>query len=105
MESLPKAIRIHNEILQNTSGVDFASLRGVVPKNSKLRRVTVIAGKGTSTILRDETRLINFYGGNINSWQKKSGIVSAENFDYEIHYYELNGKQYETKTKGVKSRK
>ncbi len=70
-----------------------------IPKGSKLEKVRVIAGKGTQSILRDTPRLIAQHGGEEWKWEKKSGIIKTDNFTYESHWYEYEGKQYENKLK------
>lgn len=66
-----------------------------------IKSVTVIAGKGTSTRLKDVNRLSHIYNMPKNSWQKVSGIThiyhNNERVKVEIHWYEANGVRYEVK--------
>lgn len=66
-----------------------------------IKNVTVIAGKGTSTQIRDINRLSNIYNMPKKSWQKVSGITriyyNNEKIKVEVHWYEANGKRYEVK--------
>lgn len=49
--------------------------------------------------MRDTPRLIAQHGGEEWKWEKKSGIIKTDNFTYESHWYEYEGKQYENKLK------
>lgn len=78
--------------------------QGIVPTNVLLTNVRIIAGKGTSTKLRDSRRLSEFYNVPRLNWQKKTGIAESKYGNYEIHWYENNGIQYEAKLKGYKEK-
>lgn len=104
---LPKLLKgLPDEAVKTTAEVDLPIVHGVVPKGEQVQSVVVMAGSGTSTPIRDLRRLYATYPnlGNAADWQKKSGIVVTENFRYEIHWYEVNGKvpDAEIKTKGVR---
>jgi hypothetical protein len=79
-------------------------MRGVVPKGATLESVRVIAGRGTSSVLRDAYRLSDMYGGQLLLWEKKCGKVNTDNFIYDVHWYEYNEKQYDQKVKPPKKR-
>lgn len=49
--------------------------------------------------LRDTPRLVAQHGGEEWKWEKKSGIIKTDNFTYEVHWYEYEGKQYDNKLK------
>ena len=104
--SLPKTLRLPDETLKQTVNVDLPLIHGVVPAGAKLTSVTVIAGNGTSTRIRDIKRLCDTYpeGGDREGWQKKAGKVIADNFIYEIHWYENSGFVFpnEIKLKGAR---
>ncbi len=87
----------HDTVLQATLAASF--LLGVIPIGAEIKGVRVIAGAGTSITLREEDRLIKLYGGDIEQWEKKAGIVEAANFKYDVHWYERDGVQYEHKVK------
>lgn len=104
---LPKVLLdLPNETVKATVDVDLPIIRGVVPKGATAESITVLAGDGTSTPIRDLKRLYAMYPsvGDASAWQKKSGIVASDHFRYELHWYENNGKvpAGEIKTKGVK---
>lgn len=96
-ETLPKVKKAKDTTLQNT--LEEKELIGVVPYGSTLEKVRVIAGKGTQSILRDTPRLVAQHGGEEWKWEKKSGIIKTDNFTYEVHWYEYEGKQYDNKLK------
>ena len=79
-------------------------MRGIVPSNVDIKNVRIIAGNGTSTKLRDTSRLSAYYNNSENLWQKKTGIAESKYGNYEIHWYEYNGTQYEAKLKGYKEK-
>ncbi len=100
--ALPKVIKADDSILQSTLETD--EIVGIIPKGAKIEHVRVIAGAGTSTTLRAADRLSHQHGGEILKWQKKTGIIQSKYFRYEVHWYELNGKQYSVKWKRGKLR-
>lgn len=67
--------------------------------------VTVIAGKGVSSELRDSVRLENLYHRPRKRWQKISGeteiFYKGKLKKVEIHWYEVNQSRYEIKVKKV----
>lgn len=103
---LPKVAKLTNETLKQTASVNLPNIHAVVPKGSDLSSVVAIAGAGTSTPIKDIQRLASKYPsyGDVNGWQKKSGVAVTENFRYELHWYENTGgvPSEEVKTKGVK---
>lgn len=94
---LPKKIDLPDEKLRHTINVDIGGsaklpkIDAVVPKGSTLTDVYVMAGKDTSTPIRDLRRLYSTYGYSAQGWQKKSGTVIGKNFTYTVHWYENNG--------------
>lgn len=102
--TLPKTARTNNINLQHTVKVESKLVGGVVPKGATAESVRVIAGYGTSSDLRAARNLAQKYGGDDWKWQKKGGIIRTDYFQYDVHWYEYDGKQYESKTKGVKNR-
>jgi hypothetical protein len=72
-------------------------MNGVIPQGATLTNVRVIAGVGTSTVLRNASNLSKKYGGQVSQWQKKGGIIETEYFRHDIHWEELQGVQYRVK--------
>lgn len=94
----PKTYHTEDETLQNTIFSDKISTnRWVVPKNTTIEDVTVIAGQGTSTNIRAKRKLEEKYGS--GNWTKRSGTVNGKYYSYQVHYYEKDGVQYESKLK------
>jgi len=99
---LPKVAKAPNKILQET--IADIRLKGIIPQGADIENVRVIAGYGTSTELRYANKLAEEIGGSFLQWQKKSGIIQGEYNSYEVHWDELDGKQYRIKLKGVRSK-
>ncbi len=103
---LPKKLSLPNEVTKFTLNVDSPTQHGIVPKESTLHGVTVIAGDGTSTPIRDLPRLVATYPniGSPTGWQKKVGKVETDYHTYDIHWYENDGicPDGESKIKGWK---
>ena len=104
---LPKVVKgLPDEMIKATAEVDYPNVHGVVPKGADASAIIVMAGKGTSTPLRDLKRLYHTYPeyGKPQDWQKKSGTVKTGNHTYELHWYEANGRvpPGEIKVKKVK---
>ena len=70
-----------------------------IPQYSKLSNVKTIAGAGSKTVLRVAERLAEKHGGSSSEWKKKVGKIESDKYMFDIHWYELNGKQYEAKVK------
>ncbi len=102
--TLQKVVKAGDATLQHTLNVDSSelALRGIVPQSADIEKVRVIAGYETSANIRVARKLAESYGGNDWMWQKKSGIITTDNYRYEIHWYEYDGVQYKNKLKGVK---
>lgn len=91
---LPKVLRgLPDEVTKATADVSFDIVRGIIPKGAPVSAVVVMAGKDTSTPIRDLKRLYATYSdyGMASDWQKKSGSIRTDNFAYELHWYEANG--------------
>jgi len=99
---LPKTIKAPDTVLQQTLG--DPRIKGIIPKDTVIEKVRVIAGAGTSTVFKNAQELAKVYGGEPLLWQKKGGIIYGKYYRYDVHWDELNGRQYNTKLKGVKGR-
>ncbi len=99
---LPKVIKAKDVTLQSTLGDE--RIDGIIPKGADVSSVRVIAGRGTSIALRYAPKLVEKYGGDQLQWQKKSGKIETANFQYEVHWDELNGQQSGAKLKGRKKK-
>ena len=74
-------------------------MEGIVPSNTTITNVRVIAGKDSSTNIRDRYKLAKEFGINADEINKKVGIVEGKYYNYEIHWYEANDTQYRLKLK------
>lgn len=103
---LPKKVDLPDEKIPHTVNVNLPKLQGIVPAGSSATEVYAMAGKGTSTPIRDLKRLYTQYpeAGPASGWQKKSGTVYAKYHHYVVHWYENNGfvPESEIKLKGAK---
>ena len=88
--------------VDNHNNPESASV--LVPSKTKIEKVRIITGYGTSSHIRDRKRLSEQYGGDSWKWQKKGGIIDAKYNKYDIHWYEYEGQQYEQKVKGWKKK-
>ena len=103
---LPKKITKPDTEIAHTVNVDLPLIQGVVPKGAIATDVYTMAGKGTSTPIRDLRRLYEMYPtyGDADGWEKKSATVYAKHHHYVVHWYEnSNGVPVtEIKLKGAK---
>ena len=103
---LPPRFTLPDTQIPHTVNVDLGKLQGVVPKGANATDVYVMAGKGTSTHIRDLRRLYLSYPqyGPASGWQKKSATAYGKNHHYVVHWYENEGgvPLDEIKLKGAK---
>lgn len=110
--------RLHglpDEKLAYTLNVDIEKSRkmpdgfhGVAPKGANLTEVSVMAGYGTSTPIRDLPRLYATYPNmDPRLWTKKTGTAYGAEYHYQVHWYENSGTipPEEIKLKGMKKNK
>lgn len=102
---LPKKIEASGRMLSASVAVNLPNLRGTVPRGASLQDIHVIAGKGVAAEIRDWKRLYNLYGGDPRQWEKKTGVAETDNFRYELHWYEKNGKMPADEIKLVRVKK
>lgn len=89
-----------NPYLQNR--LDYILPNGekdFIPSKTIINKVTTIAGNGHKTAIRVEQRLIDNYGGNPGEWKKQAGKIVSAKYEFDVHWYELNGVQYDAKLK------
>ena len=70
-----------------------------IPSNTSISSVKTIAGAKSNTEIRDEKRLLSQFGGNPGEWEKRVGKIESAKYIFDVHWYELNGKQYNVKVK------
>ena len=90
--------------LQETLDVKSDVVNGIVPKGSEISSIREIAGGDSGKQLRAAKFLSGKYGGEPLQWRKMGGIIQTDNFRYDVHWFERNGKHFEEKLKGVKKK-
>lgn len=93
-EDYKKRFYLQEHLDYNWNGED-----SFIPFGTHFETVKTIAGKGTKTVLRKEPLLINEVGGQSGQWRKKVGKIESDKYIFDIHWYELDGIQYNTKIK------
>ncbi len=88
--------------LTKTLNVEAEHLNGIIPKGARIEDLRLIAGKSAQSPVKVASYLAETYGGEPLQWIKMGGKIKTDNFRYEIHWFELNGKHYEEKLKGIK---
>lgn len=76
-----------------------------IPDKAVMSAVRTIAGAGSKKKLRVEDKLISEYGGAPGEWRKRVGKIESEKYIFDVHWYELNEKQYRTKLKNRSDKK
>lgn len=76
-----------------------------IPKDSLIRSKKVIAGGNSGKSLRVEELLISKYGGKNGDWIKCVGKIKSKKYEFDVHWYEYQGIQYEMKLKHRKEGK
>lgn len=79
--------------------------KNFIPNGTVISSTKTIAGAGSKTELRVEKRLVEMYGGSIGEWKKRVGKVESSKYIFDVHWYELNGKQYRMKLKSRSDKK
>jgi len=87
-----QAVKTQSTILANSP-----LYTGIIPKGVELSSIRFIAGYGSKTEFRDVSYYVQDSGGDPLQWQKKGGIIQTENFKYDVHWVERNGKHYSEK--------
>ena len=105
-ENLQQEYRKFNNAvsLQNQLSFVYNVKKEFIPRNTLITNVKTIAGAGVKRDIDVVNRLIAEYGGAANEWTKKVGKVESSKYMFDIHWYEKNGLQYETKIKYVKEK-
>lgn len=96
---LKSLYRENHNYLQTRLDYKWAGEELFIPANSVIISARTIAGAGSKAALHVEPRLIEQFGGVTGEWKKRVGKISSDRYDFDVHWYELNGKQYETKVK------
>ncbi len=73
--------------------------KNFIPDKTIISTAKTIAGAGSKTTLRVEKRLVENYGGHLSEWKKRVGKIESEKYVFDVHWYELDRKQYHMKLK------
>jgi len=97
--SVKSRYREKQNFLQIRLDYDYNGEKNFIPSRTTLEVSKTIAGNGSKTPLRVEPGLIERYGGKPGEWKKRAGKVKSEKYEFDVHWYEHNGVQYEVKLK------
>ena len=100
--NLPKQLPLPDTTIMTAVERSFPNFNAIIPSGAATTNVYAMAGEGTGNNIRDWKRLYNLYGGNPTKYQKISGDIATNNFNYVIHWYKCNGETVEYKISNVK---
>ncbi len=88
-----------SSFLQERLDYEIDGEKKFIPQHARLESVRTIAGAGSKTALRVSDKLAERYGGSAGEWKKRVGKIESGRYVFDIHWYELDGKQYGAKVK------
>ena len=91
--------------LQERLDYIFKTEKGFIPKGALFKTSRIIAGGDSGVVLRVADKLQKNYGGNAKDWLKKVGLIESAKYKFDVHWFELNQKQYLTKLKNRSDRR
>jgi hypothetical protein len=97
--------RKEREYLQKQLPYVINGEKGFIPTNTKFEITKIIAGGNSGKKLRNADNLAKKYGDNPQDWIKKVGKIESSKYIFDVHWYELNGIQYEAKLKYRREKK
>ncbi len=124
-DNAPKSLEEFQKIKYNKNATDWTALkiatketnylqkqlsyiyngeRLFIPTNAKFESKTIIAGKGSDTPIEVIDKLLK-HGGKKTDWSKCAAKIKSDKYIFDVHWYEYDGIQYETKLKYRKERK
>ena len=89
----------HNYLQEQLAYLLPSGEKNFIPDKTIISTVKTIAGAGSKTELKVESALIKNYGGSEGNWKKRVGKIESSKYIFDVHWYELNGKQYRMKLK------
>ena len=98
-DNLKKLFKENSTYLQAQLPYIYNGEKLFVPNKTIIKSARTIAGAGSKTDLRVEEKLVDLYGGEIGKWKKCVGKVESDKYIFDVHWYELNGRQYDMKLK------
>ena len=111
--TLPKDnAKLPDTTLQKGFNVDIKTkegyaLHGVIPSDTSVSDVRIIAGYGVQTEFRNSSKFAKQFGNEAYKWQKVGGLIKTDNFTYDVHWYQYaeDDTQHEPVLKNVKEKK
>ena len=89
----------HNFLQEQLSYTMPNGEKNFIPAQSIMTTVRTIAGAGSKVKVKIEDSLIEQYGGSVGEWKKRVGKIESDKYIFDVHWFELNGKQYRMKLK------
>lgn len=74
----------------------YTSEKSFIPKGALFDNTKTIYSGDEIKVVK---KLIKKYGGEAKDWNKRVGKIDSAKFTHDVHWYELNGKQYDVKFK------
>ena len=103
-EDIKSKVRTKNYLQEQLSYIWYGE-KCFIPTNTRFVTVVTIAGPGTEDPVKILDYLMKTYGGAAEDWTKKAGQVKSKKYIFDVHWFEKDGIQYETKLKYRKERK
>lgn len=104
-EELKSKLRSKN-YLQNQLDYVYDGKKQFIPNGAKFNSTPkTIAGSESPVKIRNIDTLIKKYGGTEKDWAKKAVSIKSDKYVFDVHWYEKDLIQYETKLKYRKERK
>lgn len=94
----------HATGLQRQLPFEYNGNIAYIPKDTVITNVKAIAGSDKVREIDDIARISSTYGGTAEGWAKKVGKIESDRYVFDIHWYERDGVQYESKIKYMKEK-
>lgn len=94
LQEYKKRVYLQQQLDYNINGEQL-----FIPAGARFETVRTIAGQGSKTLIRVEENLIKAYGGSPGEWKKRVGKIESAKYIFDVHWYELDGIQYDAKVK------
>lgn len=85
---------LQRQLQYNYNGEDL-----FIPDKTIIENSRTIAGKGSKTEIRVVDKLVSEFGGKPEDWKKRVGKIESDKYIFDVHWYELDGIQYDMKLK------
>lgn len=102
--NLKALYRENHNYLQQKLDYEWNGEKNFIPENTTILSAKTIAGAGSKKRLRIEDKLIKQYGGSVGDWKKRVGKVKSAKYNFDVHWYEKDGEQYQMKIKNKKEK-